>query len=283
MKICRFNKDKIGLIINDKVEDISKNFDVFSENYPFPMEDIFIDNLQKKIDNNFLFSKEKIYSIEEISLDVPVANPSKIIGAPLNYFKHFDEVKQDKNLHNNNLSHIKKIHEIGLFLKSVSSLIGPSQSINLELPERRCDHEIELVAIIGRKCKNVKLNEALGNVLGYSIGFDITVRGPEERSLRKSLDTFSVLGPWIVTADEIPDPSNLDLTLKVNGVTKQKSNTSKLIMSVEELIVYVSKFYTLYPGDLIYTGTPEGVDQIFKKDVLSANISSIGNLNINVK
>jgi len=283
MKICRFNKNKVGLIKNDKVVDISKNFNELSKDYPFPLEDIFIDNLQKKIDNHFSFFEENIYSIDEITLEVPVSNPNKIIGAPLNYLKHFNEVNQDKNLHNNNLSHIKKIHEIGLFLKSVSSLIGPSQSINLELPERRCDHEIELVVIIGRKCKNVMTTEALSNVLGYSIGLDITVRGPEERSLRKSLDTFSVLGPYIVTADEIPDPSNLDLTLKVNGVTKQKSNTSKLIMSVEELIVYVSKFYTLYPGDLIYTGTPEGVDQIFKKDVLSANISSIGNLNINVK
>ena len=283
MKICRFNKNKVGLIKNDKVVDISKNFNELSKDYPFPLEDIFIDNLQKKIDNHFSFFEENIYSIDEITLEVPVSNPNKIIGAPLNYLKHFNEVNQDKNLHNNNLSHIKKIHEIGLFLKSVSSLIGPSQSINLEFPERRCDHEIELVVIIGRKCKNVMITEALSNVLGYSIGLDITVRGPEERSLRKSLDTFSVLGPYIVTADEIPDPSNLDLTLKVNGVTKQKSNTSKLIMSVEELIVYVSKFYTLYPGDLIYTGTPEGVDQIFKKDVLSANISSIGNLNINVK
>ena len=283
MKICRFNNNKVGLIKNDKVVDISKNFNELSKDYPFPLEDIFIDNLQKKIDNHFSFFEENIYSIDEITLEVPVSNPNKIIGAPLNYLKHFNEVNQDKNLHNNNLSHIKKIHEIGLFLKSVSSLIGPSQSINLEFPERRCDHEIELVVIIGRKCKNVMITEALSNVLGYSIGLDITVRGPEERSLRKSLDTFSVLGPYIVTADEIPDPSNLDLTLKVNGVTKQKSNTSKLIMSVEELIVYVSKFYTLYPGDLIYTGTPEGVDQIFKKDVLSANISSIGNLNINVK
>ena len=109
------------------------------------------------------------------------------------------------------------------------------------------------------------------------------MRGPEERSLWISLDTFSVLGPCIVTTEELPDPSNLNLSIMVNGITKQKSNTSKLIMSVQELIVYASKFYTLFPGDLIYTGTPEGVDQIHKKDILLAEIQSIGDFEIKVE
>lgn len=283
MKICRYNKNKIGLIINNGVIDITKFFSKLSSEYPFPIYDKFVDELRCNLDKiGSLLNDKNLVSIDDINLETPVANPSKIIGAPLNYLKHFEEVNDQFELHQNNFSHTKKITAMGLFLKSTSSLIGPSEKIKLELSDRRCDHEIELVAIIGKECKKIKKEDALNYVLGYSVGLDMTIRGPEERSLRKSLDSFSVLGPWLVTSNEIFDPSNLDLELKVNGITKQKSNTSKLIMNIPELIEYASKFYTLYPGDLIYSGTPEGVGQIFKNDLINAKIQSIGELNIKV-
>jgi len=116
-----------------------------------------------------------------------------------------------------------------------------------------------------------------------SIGLDITIRGTEDRSFRKSVDTHSVLGPWLVTADEISDPGDLDLEIAVNGEQRQKSNTSRLILGVPELIELASSFYTLYPGDVIFTGTPEGVSPIEAGDEIVATIEQIGTMRVRVR
>jgi 2-keto-4-pentenoate hydratase/2-oxohepta-3-ene-1,7-dioic acid hydratase in catechol pathway len=124
--------------------------------------------------------------------------------------------------------------------------------------------------------------DALGYVLGYAIGLDMTIRGPEERSLRKSPDSYAVLGPWLVTADEVRDPGNLSLKLTVNGETRQDAHTSDLILSVAQLIEWGSAFYTLYPGDVILTGTPQGVGPVRPGDVMVATIERIGSMQVNV-
>uniref|UniRef100_UPI0031015C23 fumarylacetoacetate hydrolase family protein n=1 Tax=Neorhizobium sp. EC2-8 TaxID=3129230 RepID=UPI0031015C23 len=124
--------------------------------------------------------------------------------------------------------------------------------------------------------------DALDYVAGYAICYDITIRGPEERSYRKSLDTFSVLGPYVVTADEIPNPNNLDFELTIGGESRQKSNTSMLIFNVQKLIEFASKAYTLYPGDVIMTGTPEGVAPITAGDVLHGTFEGIGSMDVRV-
>ena len=123
---------------------------------------------------------------------------------------------------------------------------------------------------------------ALQCIAGYAIGLDMTIRGPELQCFRKSPDTYAVCGPWLVTRDEIPDPNNLDLSLRVNGELRQNSNTRRLVYSVERLIEYASSFYTLYPGDLIFTGTPEGVGPVKPGDVITADIECIGRLEIRV-
>ncbi|HET9642729.1 MAG TPA: fumarylacetoacetate hydrolase family protein [Burkholderiaceae bacterium] len=150
----------------------------------------------------------------------------------------------------------------GLFLKATSSLVGPGEGVPVILPDRRMDHEVELAAVIGREAKNVSAAQALQYVAGYTIGLDITIRGPEERSMRKSPDGYSVLGPWFVTADELPDPGALELELSVSGQRRQHSSTRDLIIDVAGLIEFASRFYTLHPGDVIYTGTAEGVGPI---------------------
>ena len=110
----------------------------------------------------------------------------------------------------------------------------------------------------------------------------MTVRGPELQCFRKSLDTYCVLGPWIVTRDEIPDPNNLDLSMRVNGQTRQSSNTKFLVYNVQRLIEYASSMYTLYPGDVIMTGTPAGVGPVKPGDVLTAEIQSIGRCDVRI-
>ena len=155
----------------------------------------------------------------------PVANPGKIIAAPVNYQTHLDEVRGDAQLHHGNPSHTVTIQSAGVFLKASSSIAGPGDGVVICKPERRTDHEVELACVIGRRAKQVTGEEALSCVAGYAIGLDITIRGSEDRSLRKSPDSYSVLGPWLVTADELQDAGALDLELHVNGELRQQSNT----------------------------------------------------------
>ncbi len=137
--------------------------------------------------------------------------------------------------------------------------------------------------VIGKTANNVSRTEALEYVAGYSIGLDLTIRGPEERSLRKSPDSYAVLGPWLVTADEISNPGQLDLKLSVNGEVRQDSNTKYMILGVPELIEFASAFYTLHPGDVIVTGTPEGVSPIEPGDTIVATIEKIGTMEVKVR
>ena len=219
--------------------------------------------------------------LESVSLLSPVANPGKIIAAPVNYKKHLEEVLADKGIHHGKL--VDEIQRAGLFLKATSSLVGAGAGVDLVHTDRRNDHEVELAVVIGSRAKNLKLADALAHVAGYCIGLDITIRGPEDRSFRKSPDSYCVLGPWLVTSDELPDPSHLDLSIKVNDQFRQQSNTSDLILSVQELIVWASSFYTLHPGDVIITGTPQGVGPIKPGDVMDAEVQCIGAMRVAVR
>jgi 2-keto-4-pentenoate hydratase/2-oxohepta-3-ene-1,7-dioic acid hydratase in catechol pathway len=217
----------------------------------------------------------------EVRLLSPVANPSKIVAAPVNYRKHLEEVRVDETLHHG--IDVKSIDTLGLFLKSASSLVGPSHGVELRFLDRRNDHEIELGVVIGKKASRVSRERALDYVAGYAIALDMTVRGTEERSMRKSIDSYSVLGPWLVTADEIPDPGALDLELRINGEVRQSSNTRNLIFDVPKLIELASSFYTLHPGDIIMTGTPDGVGRVAPGDRIEARIEMIGSMEVAVR
>jgi 2-keto-4-pentenoate hydratase/2-oxohepta-3-ene-1,7-dioic acid hydratase in catechol pathway len=120
-------------------------------------------------------------------------------------------------------------------------------------------------------------------VAGYCIGLDMTVRGIEDRSFRKSGDTFTVLGPWLVTADEISDPGNLELTLEVNSEPRQHSSTAAMTVSIERMIELASANYTLYPGDVLLTGTPEGIGPVVEGDTIVARCQGIGEMTVPVK
>jgi 2-keto-4-pentenoate hydratase/2-oxohepta-3-ene-1,7-dioic acid hydratase in catechol pathway len=212
-----------------------------------------------------------------------VANPGKIIAAPVNYAKHASEVASDSQLNAGNPGHLVTIQKAGLFLKANSSLVGPGEGIGLWHLERRNDHEVELAVVIGKRANNVSRGEALAHVAGYAIGLDISIRGQEDRSFRKSPDSYTVLGPWLVTPDEIPDPGQLDLSITLNGEIRQNSNTKYMTLGVAELIEMASSFYTLHPGDIISTGTPEGVSPIVPGDVIVATIEKIGSMEVRVR
>lgn len=283
MKICRFNDNRLGVVENGLVHDVTAALDLIpSRNYPFPHHDVLIENLPELINRIAeLKAGAKTFVVADVSLLSPVANPGKIIAAPVNYQKHLKEVLNDPNLHHDN--QINHIERAGLFLKATSSVVGASEGVALRKLDRRNDHEVELAVVIGKQASNVRRADALGYVAGYCIGLDITIRGPEERSFRKSPDTYTVFGPWLVTTDEIPNPGNLQFSIDVNGEARQASNTSDLILGVEQLIEFASSFYTLEPGDVIITGTPEGVGSIKPGDHMLARMDGIGEMAVAVR
>jgi 2-keto-4-pentenoate hydratase/2-oxohepta-3-ene-1,7-dioic acid hydratase in catechol pathway len=177
--------------------------------------------------------------------------------------------------------------DFDVFLKAPSSISGPADEIVLPPAVLAAGHEIhhesELVAVVGTGGKDIPAASALSHLLGYTIGLDITVRGAADRSRRKSYDTFSPLGPWLVTLDEAGDAGDLEIELECNGARRQKVNTSELLMPVPDLVAYASSVMTLLPGDVIFTGAPSGVGPIAPGDTLHTRITRLGDMELRVR
>ncbi len=282
MKLCRFDDNRLGLVEDETVADVSAALDILpTVRWPAPHGDRLIANLDAiRAEVERIAGAAKRVALSEVRLLSPVANPTKVIGAPVNYLAHKDEAAADQGVSFGR--DIKSIDEYGLFLKS-PVLVGPSEGVALHFTDRRNDHEVEISAIIGKQGKNVARENALDHIAAYAIGLDMTVRGTEERSLRKAIDSYSVLGPWLVTADEIGDPDNLDFSIHVGDELRQKSNTSMLIFDMRRLVEYGSSYYTLYPGDVIMTGTPEGVGPVQPGDVMHCWAEKLGRMDIPVR
>lgn len=192
-----------------------------------------------------------IWKEQDVDFAAAITRPRKIICVGLNYRKHADETKA-------------KYPEVPvLFNKFDNALTGHLQEIKVPRTTERLDHEVELGIVIGKTAKHVKKENALDYVFGYCTTNDLSARDIQKRASQwmtgKTNDGFAPVGPYIVTKDDIPNPDELQLTTKVNGETRQNSNTRDMIFDCSELIEYISSHMTLYPGDLIMTGTPEGV------------------------
>ena len=285
MKLCRFNGDKLGLVEGQQVIDVSQVLSQLpAARYPFPRHDLFIEALPRLRPQIEALARsagpELRHPLRDVRLEAPIPNAGKIVGAPINYKAHVEESKADAGIGHGR--QITSIGDWGMFLKANTCLIGMSQEVRLRFPQRRNDHELELGVIIGKPCHKVSADQALAHVAGYSVALDMTVRGPEFACFRKSVDTYGVLGPWMVTADEVPDPNQLDMWLKVNGEIRQQSNTRYMVYDVARLIEFTSSFYALMPGDIIMTGTPEGVGPVQPGDLIEAHIAGVGDLSIRV-
>jgi len=283
MRFCRFDDNRLGLIEGDTVRDVTDAADILPDvRWPLPHGDLFMAHFDAvRAEMERVAANAPTGPVKDVKLLSPIANPGKIVAAPVNYQLHLDEARTDTGI--NFGSGVKTIAECGVFLKATSSLVGPGEGVVADWSDRRIDHELELAVVIGRKGFRISEDDALGHVAGYTMGLDMTIRGTEDRSYRKSLDTFTVLGPWVVTADELPDAGALDFELKVNGETRQKSNTRHLVFDVPKLIAVASRAYTLHPGDIILTGTPEGVAPVVPGDVMHAWFEGIGETEIRVR
>jgi 2-keto-4-pentenoate hydratase/2-oxohepta-3-ene-1,7-dioic acid hydratase in catechol pathway len=283
MKIARFDDDRLGLVVGDEIADVTTVLaDLPSVRWPVPPGDLLIRYLAELAPTMREAAKDaERVNISDVHLRSPIANPSKIIAAPVNYLKHQAEARADAGI--NYGSDVKTIDHYGLFIKASSALAGPADGVVAWLDDRRIDHEVELCVVIGKGGRNISRDDAFAHVAGYTIGLDMSVRGTEDRSYRKSFDTFAVIGPWLVTADEFGDPSAVDFELRVNGEVRQKANTRDLIFDIPKLIVYASSAFTLDPGDIIMTGTPEGVGPVKPGDAMACKIDGIGAMRVAVR
>jgi 2-keto-4-pentenoate hydratase/2-oxohepta-3-ene-1,7-dioic acid hydratase in catechol pathway len=202
--------------------------------------------------------------LDEVTLLPPVPDPTKIFAAPVNYRDHQQEMDE-----------AVQVSGLGLFLKAPSSLVGHQGRVQLPYTDRRFDHEGEVAVIIGRRARNVSRADALRHVFGYTALLDMTMRGGEDRSTRKSFETFTPMGPWIVTLDEVDDVENLGFSCRLNGEVRQKAVTSSLIWGFADLVSYASSITTLEPGDVITSGTPAGVGPVVEGDSLVVEIQGL--------
>ena len=210
MKLCRYDDDRLGVVRGDLVHDVTEAQTEIRKSSPYAMNgDAVVAALpqwRERIEH--MADKAPGTPIAQVRLLPPVARPTKLSCAPTNYQAHIEEMQKASQQPGSQIvsAQSSKILEAGMFLKANSALVGPSEGIPIRFPERRNDHEVELVMVIGRTGSDIPQAEALDYVAGYCLGIDMTVRGREDRSFRKSVDGYAVLGPWMVTADEIADP-----------------------------------------------------------------------------
>ena len=250
MKLIRFgsiNEEKPGLLLTDGSKlDVSAFVHDYDEAF-FGTNGIA--KLSEWLENN----QENCPKVDDdIRLGPPLSRPSKIVCVGLNYAKHAAESGMDIP------------EEPVLFFKASSAIVGPNDPIIIPKNSEKTDWEVELAVVIGKKASYVSEADALNHVAGYVLHNDVSERAFQlERSGQwvkgKSCDTFAPIGPFIATPDEIGDPNNLNLWLKLNGEEMQNSSTSDFIFNIQHVVSYISQFMTLLPGDIISTGTPFGV------------------------
>lgn len=273
MKLSRFDGTRLGMVVDDGIIDVSDLAPVDIHTWP-PIADVALIAEFKRLRPQLESAIETRtpLPLSSIRLEAPITWPNKLLAYPANYRAHIQEMSSRNSADKN-----------GFFLKASSSISGPQDPIVLpEIAGRSVHHECELAIIIGSQGRHITRADALRHVFGYSCLIDVTVRGQEERVMRKSFDTFCPLGPWIVTADEIDDPDQLHLQLTVNGMVRQSANTRDLIVDVRDMVVLASSVATLYPGDVIATGTPEGVGPLVEGDEVSITIKDIGTMTVPV-
>jgi 2-keto-4-pentenoate hydratase/2-oxohepta-3-ene-1,7-dioic acid hydratase in catechol pathway len=212
----------------------------------------------------------------QVRLGPCIGRVGKLVCVGLNYLDHAREAGTNAP------------SEPVLFMKATSAISGPTDAIEIPVGASKVDWEVELGVVIGSRAKTVSVAAALEHVLGYCVVNDVSERafqleGTGQWVKGKSADTFAPIGPWLVTADEVPDPQNLNLWLRVNGRMRQQANTREMIFGVAFIVSYVSRYMTLMPGDIIATGTPPGVGLgatpptfLQKGDVVTLGIDGLG-------
>ena len=273
MKLVRYNGGRIGLVRGDLVIDVTDAAQVrVGEFPPVGMNRLIADF--PALRDALAAVRTPGVPIASVTLETPIPWPNKLIAFPINFKAHGEEI----------INAPKALMARGFFLKAPSALSGAGEPIVLpELPKHQVHHEAEIGIVIGRECRHVSRSDALGMVFGYGCALDMTVRDMAvDRVLRKSYDTFAPFGPWIVTADEVPDPSQLQMKLWVGDELRQDANLRDLLVDIPGMIEMTSAVMTLYPGDIIFGGTPAGIGPVKAGDVITIEIEGVGRMSVPV-
>jgi 2-keto-4-pentenoate hydratase/2-oxohepta-3-ene-1,7-dioic acid hydratase in catechol pathway len=273
MKLVRYDGGKIGVLDGEVVYDATSAVAADPAEWP-PVGIVRLirdfEALRPRLET---LSRSQGVPLASVHLEAPIVWPNKLIAYPVNYVAHGEErntsLRADVN---------------GFFLKANSSLSGPQDPILLpELPNREIHHECELAIIIGKTVRHVEPAQALDCVFGYTCLIDVTIRGREDRVMRKSYDTFTPIGPALTTADEVGNPGAIDLKLWVNDELRQHANTKEMIVDVPGMISMAASVATLFPGDIIASGTPAGVGPIKAGDVVTIEVERVGRMSVRVE
>ena len=284
MKLAAFDDGRVGVVLGDELVDVTATLPSGLDLMPLQRINWLVGHwasLQEAVRAAAMSGPRLPLS----SVRLLAANPCPphVFAAPANYRKHIGELG-DRVVTKKG----RTAREQGFFLKAPGSVLGAGAVIGLPRgSSRRFDHESELAVIIGKAGRDIPRSKAMDHVFGYACLIDATMRiekdvAEEERSMRKSFEGFTPLGPWIVTADEVPNPMALSNRLWVNGEVRQEANTSEMIVDIAELIELISSVLPIQPGDVIATGTPEGVGPFGAGDTLRIAIEGVGDMSLSV-
>lgn len=272
MRLIRFGGGRIGVVSNGFAHDVTDVIGLDPAAWPPTGMVQLISNFESLRPKLLQAMKSPGVALDKLRLEAPLVWPNKLLAYPVNYVAHGQE------MNSNNRANLN-----GFFLKATSSISGPEDAIELPaIHDREVHHECELAIVIGKTVRNIAPEQALDCIFGYACLIDVTVRGKEERTMRKSYDSFCPIGPALVTADEIAEPGALDMKLWVNDELRQHANTRDLIVDIPNMITIAASVATLYPGDIIATGTPEGVGPIRVGDCVTIEIEGVGRMSVPV-
>jgi len=274
MKIARFDQDRIGVVVDDSnLVDITAIAGIDTGTWP-PVGPTSLIARFASLQPALAAALPTLPRIPlaAVKLRTPVPWPNKVIAYPVNYHDHGREMQASY-----------RANHQGFFLKPNSSLSGAGEPVVLpKVQGREVHHESELAIVIGKEGRGIAREDWEAYVFGYACLLDMVVRGREERVFRKAYDTFCPVGPWIVTADEVGDATQLDMKLWVNDELRQHANTRDLVLDIPGMIEMASAVMTLYPGDIIATGTPAGVGPVRAGDRIRIRIERVGEMTVDV-
>jgi 2-keto-4-pentenoate hydratase/2-oxohepta-3-ene-1,7-dioic acid hydratase in catechol pathway len=274
VKIARFNGGRIGVVRDDLIHDVSAACGVDPAEWPPVGVNRVIANfdaLRPAIEATVAATPGVPFS--GVHVETPIPWPHKLLALPANFRAHHNEMGGSG----------ATADGLGFFMKSNGSLSGASDPIRLpNRPGRALHHECEIAIIIGRGGRNIPRERALEHIFGYSCLLDITLRGKEERVMRKSFDSFCPVGPYITTADEAGNPDTIAMRLWVNGVLRQEAPTTDMIVGIREAVEMISSVTTLQPGDIIAGGTMSGVGPIVPGDLVTIEVDRVGKMTVDV-
>jgi len=290
MKICHYNEHEAGVVQDDRVYPIGQTLIGAGHlRQGYTMEEVInaLVNQPEAMQCVRQVLKGRSVPLAQVQLLAPLENPGSLWAAAANYKDHQAEMKTASGGPDRS-AFSKDDLMAEFFLKPSSSIIGPGGTIVIPKVSNHVDYEAELCVVIGKKARNLTEAQALDCVFGYTICWDISQRDPwgrnrqNTRNIRKGFDSFTALGPWIVTKDELPEPQDTRILVELNGKHVMTAHTKDMICGVRDHIRFLSSVLTLRPGDLITTGTPAGVAKLAPGDKLKGKIERIGEMTLNV-